>query len=107
MTNIIDLGRERDSREHARAVELGRRIRELCDQLLVNDDAGRDDNTGAVIDALLRVAAGIVWDVEGEQPEMFIGLAAGVARRFWPDGQHGLKWNRTALKRILSAGGSG
>ena len=98
MTNIIDLNRERDSREHDRAVELGRRIRELCDQLLVNDDEGRDDNTGAVIDALLWVAAGIVWDVEGEQPEMFIALAAGVARRFWPEGQRGLKWNRAALR---------
>ena len=100
MTNIID-DLMREALARGRAEELGRRIRELCDQLLVNDDAGRDDNTGAVIDALLRVAAGIVWDVEGEQPEMFIGLAAGVARRFWPDGQHGLKWNRAALKKIL------
>jgi hypothetical protein len=103
MTNIIDLDRERASREHDRAVELGRRIRELCDQLLDDDDEGRNDNTGAVIDALLRNAAGILWDTEGEQPEMFIGLAADVARRFWPEGQRGLKWNRTALKRILSA----
>jgi len=105
VTNIIDLDRERDSREHARAIELGRRIRELCDQLLVNDDEGRDDNTGAVIDALLRVAAGIVWDVEGEQPEMFIRLAVDVAKLFWPDGQRGLKWNRAALKRILKEKG--
>jgi hypothetical protein len=103
MTNIIDLDRERDRRERARANELGRRVRELCDQLLDVNDEGRHDNTGAVIDALLRVAAGIIWDVEGEQPEMFIGLAADVARRFWPDGQRGLKWNRAALKRILKA----
>jgi hypothetical protein len=105
MTNIIDLDRERDSREHARDVELGRRIRELCDELFDDDDEGRGDNTGAVIDALLRNAAGILWDTEGEQPEMFIGLAAGVARRFWPDGERGLKWNRAALKRILKAKG--
>jgi hypothetical protein len=100
VTNIIDLDRERNSREHARDVELGRRIRELCNQLFDADDEG---GTGAVIDALLRNAAAILWDTEGEQPEMFIGLAAGVARRFWPDGQRGLKWNHAALKRILSA----
>ena len=105
MTNIIDLDCVRASRKHDIDVKLGRRIRELCDQLLVNDDEGRDDNTGAVIDALLRVAAGIVWDVEGEQPEMFIRLAVDVAKLFWPDGQRGLKWNRAALKRILKEKG--
>ena len=52
-----------------------------------------------------RIAAGIIWDVEGEQPEMFIRLAVDVAKLFWPDGQRGLKWNRAALKRILKEKG--
>ena len=98
MTNIIDLDCVRASRKHDIDVKLGRRIRELCEEFW-----DEDHDHEAVIDALLRNAAGILWDTEGEQPEMFIGLAAGVARRFWPDGQRGLKWNRTALKRILSA----
>jgi hypothetical protein len=96
MTNIIDLNHERDSRKRDINVMLGRRIRELCEEFW---DEDRDHE--AVIDALLRIAAGTLEDIEGFQPEMFIGPAAGVARRFWPDGQHGLKWNRAALKRIL------
>jgi hypothetical protein len=96
MTNIIDLNHERDSRKRDIDVMLGRRIRELCEEFW---DEDRDHE--AVIDALLRIAASILEDVEGLQPEMFIGLAADVARRFWPEGQRGLKWNRTALKRIL------
>jgi hypothetical protein len=95
MTNIID-DLMREALARGRAEELGRRIRELCEEFW-DEDHDRE----AVVDALLRNAAGIIWDVEGEQPEMFIGLAAGVARRFWPDGQHGLKWNRAALKKIL------
>jgi hypothetical protein len=96
MTNIIDLDHERANRKHDIDVMLGQRIRELCEEFW-----DEDHDHKAVIDALLRITAGILEDVEGMQPEMFIELAAGVARRFWPEGQHGLKWNRAALKRIL------
>ena len=98
MTNIIDLDRKRASRKHDIDVILGQRIFDLCEEFL---DEGHDFE--AVINALLRTAASLLEAAaEGEQPEMFIGLAADVARRFWPDGERGLKWNRTALKRICN-----
>ena len=98
MTNIIDLDRKRASRKHDIDVMLNEHIHDLCDEFF---DEGHDFD--AVTDALLRVAADLLEAAEGEQPEMFIGLAVDVAKLFWPDGQRGLKWNRAALKRILKA----
>ena len=82
MTNIIDLDRKRASRKHDIDVILGQRIFDLCEEFL---DEGHDFE--AVINALLRTAASLLEATEGEQPEMFIGLAVDVAKLFWPDGQ--------------------
>jgi hypothetical protein len=82
VTNIIDLDRKRASRKHDIDVMLNERIHDLCDEFF---DEGHD--FAAVIDALLRTAAHLLEAAEGEQPEMFIGLAADVAKLFWPEGQ--------------------
>jgi hypothetical protein len=81
MTNIIDLNRKRAVRKDDIDVMLGQRIFELCDELL---DEGHDDFE-AVINALLRTAASLLEAAEGQRPEMFLGLAADVARLFWSE----------------------
>ena len=80
MTNIIDLARKRAARKDDIDVMLGQHISDLCDELT---DEGHDFE--AVINALLRTAASFLEAAEGQQPEMFIGLATDVAKLFWPE----------------------
>jgi hypothetical protein len=78
MTNIIDLDRKRAGRKHDTAVMLYERIQQLC--------AGfwnEDQDSVAVIRALLRAAASIV-EAEGGDAEWFLGFADDTADLFWP-----------------------
>ena len=78
MTNIVDLDRKRASRKHNIAVMLNERIQQLCEGFW-----NEDQDSVAVIRALLRAAASIV-EAEGGDAEWFLGFADDAADLFWP-----------------------